>query len=305
MKRILLIVPLSIISLAVFGQTGLLNDDNRCFRKEEIRTFKKTIALMKTVNIKSDFWFNAKLSMLKMKPETKVTIKALRHKNLVLSDGFCFLQKNLEYLKSSSEKEISEYSFCKEDNAGNLQLRNIPIKFQLSESTAFDGNLYVTVDKKGSIEEIKVVSGDLQKYSEQLDSCFYSNDSRNRQFLFNRIACLQTQLFIHDMEGIKHSHDDALWISVKDSLTTYGIKNCDMFLLKGIFMPHDVEIRKHIGGRYYRVSMKVDAVASYQTDNNEIVVFWDLLDSDNPCPLVFAWIGKNDKTIHFNDLPLE
>ena len=51
--------------------------------------------------------------------------------------------------------------------------------------------------------------------------------------------------------------------------------------------------------------MKVDGVSSDKSENNEIVIFWDLGDTAFPYPLVFAWIGENEKTIQFNDLPLE
>lgn len=305
MRRVVLAVVINAISLAVLGRTALLCDNiDGESRKEEIRTLAKTIALIKTMNVKSELLFDTKLSVLKMKPEARRTVKALRGRNLTLSDGLYSLRKELDYLLRSSESKSSEYCFCEVDSAGNLQHRNIPIILQQIGSSTFDGNLYVTVNKKGRIEDVKVVSEDLHRLPERLDDCFKPGDNRDRRFLLDWIARLQTLLITHDMDGMRDYLKGVLLVSVKDSSIVYDRKECDMFLLDSAFFPYDVDIRNHPNEKYCMVSMKVGAMSSDRTEIYNILVIVDFRLSGKPYPLVFAWIEPNVGNLDFNNIRL-
>lgn len=305
MKHFLLLVIICCLCLDVTARTGILYDNVGHHRKEEIRTMKKTKALVSALNTKSGLMFKAKLALLSIEPDTRGTINALRKCKLPIKWDICTLKDDFQSLKFSTKEIISEYQYCKENSLGNLQFRDVKINVQYPNNNIFIGNFYVTIDKKGKTVDVFLVSEDLHKMFESLDDGLDSEESNKRLLLLNWMGKLQTQLIIHNLESIKEAFTGALWISKNNSQTTYGMENCRTSMSEDALLPYNVDIHKHLGGRYYRTSMKVDRVSSDKSENNEIVIFWDLGDTAFPNPLVFAWIGENEKTIQFNDLPLE
>lgn len=301
MKRIFLVVISFFLSLGIHAQAEMLLDSNRCSRKDMIRTMKKTKALISALKTKSDLLYNVKLSMMRLKPDVKRTLKSFRQCDLQVNWDDCTLWDDLHNLENTTVKEFLEYQNCKKDSLGNLQLwiRNVSIKYH--DNNSFTGGLNVTVDDKGKIVNTNFVSEDFYELAEQYNRIFDSEDSNSRQFLLNWVGELQTKLIVHNIGDFVESFNEALWLTENTLRKAIYME----LLSKLMLMPCDIDICKDRSGNYYRISMKVNIISYYAVDSFDIVAFWDFRNREKPCLLSFGMIGKNEKTINFSDLPLE
>lgn len=299
-----MILTICVLRLVMLGQWGLLfakTDKN--LRKEEIKALSRTITIMKIMNINSKLLFEAKLSMHRMSPKVRSMVRTLRYKNIMLNDGIVSLQGRLDYLRSFPDRDSSlETLFCRKDAAGNLQLSNVPIIFQYSDSAIFNGNLLVTVNKRGHIGDLKVVSENFDMLDKLFDGCQIPDNSCQRQLLSDWVGKLQTFLFLHDTESIKKYLNCALWVSVNNSTMVYGMENCDMLLTENVFFPYDVNMSKHPSGKYYIMTVKLHSISLGCIQKKCVHVIWDFRLPDNPCPLVF--VCSDSELESFNEIRL-
>ncbi len=306
MKRLFFVLVAFLICIGIRAHTA---DSAMCTAKEVMMAKKKANSLISVINGGSGFMNNLKSRMIKMEPEVRLTMRKLQRRNKLINWDHCTLWQDQRHHKLPAVPSSEDYQYCTADSMGNVRIwvRDVDVKYPVDSTLTenFTGNLIVTICPGGLVKDVDLVSENLYPVAMASAEARIPKERYARQYLADRSARLQTRLILDDAEGLSGMFDKALWIDRTDSILMYGMDRCLARITEGRIIPHTVEISKHLGGDFYRVSTKVSKVTPQGTNESEIVEFWDFENPREPFPLVFAWIeGDEDKTLRFNDLPI-